>query len=106
MSIKILPSLRLGLRGRLFAAFGVVALMTVLASANALLTYEGLGRSLGVVTDTALRQVARTATVAKKAADVVAAGQALLAAGSADREQALRTLAAEREGLLQAMNAL
>jgi methyl-accepting chemotaxis protein len=106
MSIEIPRSLRLGLRGRLFAAFGAVALMTVLASGNALVTYEGLGRSLGVVTDTALRQVTRTAKVAKNAAEVVAAGQALLAAGSADREQALRALNAERDDLLDAMNTL
>jgi len=106
MSIGIPRSLRLGLRGRLFAAFGAVALMTVLASGNALVTYEGLGRSLGLVTDTALRQVARTAKVAKNAAEVVAAGQALLAAGSAEREEALRALNAERNDLLQALNAL
>ena len=106
MSIGIPLSLRLGLRGRLFAAFGAVALMTVLASGNALITYEGLGRSLGLVTDTALRQVARTAKVAKNAAEVVAAGQALLAAGSAEREEALRALNAERNDLLQALNAL
>jgi methyl-accepting chemotaxis protein len=106
MSVGIPRSLRLGLRGRLFAAFGAVALITVLASGNALVTYEGLGRSLGLVTDTALRQVARTAKVAKNAAEVVAAGQALLAAGTADREAALRALNAERNDLLEALNAL
>src|SRR5690242_2087784 len=106
MSIGIPRSLRLGLRGRLFAAFGAVALLTVLASGNALVTYEGLGRSLGLVTDTALRQVARTAKVAKNAAEVVAAGQALLAAGSAEREEALRALNAERNDLVEALNAL
>jgi hypothetical protein len=38
---------RLGLRGRLFMAFGIVAALTVLASASAIVTYDSLGRSLG-----------------------------------------------------------
>ena len=108
MKTKIsLPSLRLGLRGRLFAAFGAVAVTTVLASGNALISYDGLGRSLGVVTGTTLRQVAGSARIAKEAAEVVAAGQALLVAGdAAERERALRALDAERQDLLQAVDAL
>src|SRR5439155_881491 len=101
-----LPWGRLGLRGRLFAAFGAVAALTVLASANALISYDGLGRSLGVVTGTSLPQVTRAARIAKEAAEVIAAAQALLAADAGERERALRALETERGDLVQAVNAL
>ena len=39
----------LGLRGRLFSAFGVVAALTVLASSSAIISYDSLGRSLGAI---------------------------------------------------------
>ena len=101
-----LPWGRLGLRGRLFAAFGAVAALTVLASANALISYDGIGRSLGVVTGTSLPQVTQAARIAKEAAEVIAAAQALLAADTAERGRALSALETERRELVQAVNAL
>jgi len=41
----------LGLRGRLFTAFGVVAALTVLASGSAIVSYDSLGRSLGAIAE-------------------------------------------------------
>ncbi|MGZ5874466.1 MAG: hypothetical protein ACXWKP_20390 [Bradyrhizobium sp.] len=41
----------LGLRGRLFTAFRVVAAFTVLASSSAIISYDRLGRSLGAIAD-------------------------------------------------------
>ena len=38
-----------GLRGRLFTAFGLVAALTVIASLNAIFSYDSLGDSLGVI---------------------------------------------------------
>ena len=61
----------LGLRGRLFAAFGAVAAITVLASATAFVSYDHLGRSLEVVPGTSLPHVARASNIAMAAADVV-----------------------------------
>ena len=41
----------LGLRGRLFTAFGVVAALTVLASSSAIVSDDNLGRSRGAIAD-------------------------------------------------------
>ena len=48
----------LGLRGRLFAAFGAVTATTVLASATAFVSYDRLGRSLEVAAALGCRTVA------------------------------------------------
>jgi methyl-accepting chemotaxis protein len=80
---------RFGLRGRLFAAFGAVAVTTVLASGSALLSYDRLGKSLKVVTSTSVPRLTRAADIAQAADEVVAAAQALLAATTdADRARA------------------
>ena len=97
----------LGLRGRLFAAFGAVAAITVLASATAFVSYDHLGRSLEVVTGTSLPHVARASNIAMAAADVVGQSQALLAASGADeRTRALKALDAARVALNDAVAAL
>jgi methyl-accepting chemotaxis protein len=96
-----------GLRGRLFAAFGAVAAITVLASATAFVSYDRLGRSLEVVTGTSLPHVARTSNIAMAAADVVGQAQALLAAPDADeRTRALKALDVARLALNDAVEAL
>src|SRR5262249_28011152 len=56
-TMKYISLYQLGLRGRLFAAFGAVAAITVLASAIAFVSYDRLGRSLEVVTGTSLPHV-------------------------------------------------
>src|SRR6516165_2719680 len=94
---------RLGLRGRLFAAFGAVAATTVLAGATAFVSYDRLGRSLEVVTGTSLPHVTRASNIAVAAAEVVGQAQALLAAsGADDRTRALKALAAEHATLVAA----
>ncbi|MEA3021485.1 MAG: hypothetical protein QOK01_337, partial [Alphaproteobacteria bacterium] len=77
MKIALSTWCRLGLRSRLFAAFGAVAALTVLASGTALVSYSGLARSLAVVTGTSLPQVTRASKVAKAAGEVAAAAPAL-----------------------------
>ena len=98
---------RLGLRGRLFAAFGAVAATTVLAGATAFVSYDRLGRSLEVVTGTSLPHVTRASNIAVAAADVVGQTQALLAASGADeRTRALKTIDAARAALNDAVAGL
>ena len=93
---------RLGLRGRLFAAFGAVAATTVLASGNALLSYDRLGRSLEAVTETSMAHMSRAADVAKTADDVVGAAQALRAARTeADRTRAQEAANKARAHLME-----
>jgi methyl-accepting chemotaxis protein len=97
----------LGLRGRLFAAFGAVAAITVLASANAFVSYDRLGRSLEIVAGTSLPHVTRASNIAMAAADVVGRAQALLAASDADeRTGALKALDTARAALNDAVAAL
>jgi methyl-accepting chemotaxis protein len=97
----------LGLRGRLFAAFGAVAAITVLASATAFVSYDRLGRSLEVVTGTSLPHVTGASNVAMAAAEVVGQAQALLAAsGAGERTRALKALDAARAALNDAVATL
>ncbi len=98
---------RLGLRGRLFLAFGAVAGLTVLASISAIYSYDRIGYALFVVTEKSLPDIARTAKVVKAEGDVAAAAPSLLAAtDAAGRAEASKSLATAREALTQSINAL
>src|SRR6478735_7087426 len=92
----------LGLRGRLFTAFGVVAALTVLASSSAVISYDGLGRSLGAIAEKSLPEITRTSEVVRAASEVAAAAPRLLAATDpTERERALKILTAARQELTQ-----
>jgi methyl-accepting chemotaxis protein len=97
----------LGLRGRLFTAFGVVAALTVLASSSAIISYDSLGRSLGAIAEKSLPEITRTSEVVRAASEVAAAAPRLLAAtDAAEREHAAKVLIAARQGLTQSIGAL
>jgi methyl-accepting chemotaxis protein len=97
----------LGLRGRLFTAFGVVAALTVLASSSAIISYDNLGRSLGAIADKSLPEITRASRVVRAAGEVAAAAPRLLAAADpAEREGALKVLTAARQELTQTIGAL
>jgi methyl-accepting chemotaxis protein len=97
----------LGLRGRLFTAFGVVAALTVLASGSAIISYDSLGRSLGAIAEKSLPEITRTSKVVRAAGEVAAAAPRLLAATDAtEREQAFKVLTAARHELTQTIGAL
>ena len=98
---------RLGLRGRLFMAFGVVAALTVLASGSAIISYDSLGRSLGAISEKSLPEITRASEVARAASDVAAAAPRLLAATDrAERDHASGILTAARQELKQSISAL
>ena len=97
----------LGLRGRLFTAFGIVAALTVLASSSAIISYDNLGRSLGAIAEKSLPEITRTSSVVRAAGEVAAAAPRLLAATDpAEREHALKVLAVARRELTQTIGAL
>ena len=97
----------LGLRGRLFSAFGVVAALTVLASGSAIISYDSLGHSLGAIAERSLPEITLASKVVRTAGDVGAAAPRLLAAkDAAEREQASKLLSAARQELNQAIGAL
>ncbi|XSC44568.1 hypothetical protein ACF1BQ_045005 [Bradyrhizobium sp. RDT10] len=98
---------RLGLRGRLFMAFGVVAALTVLASGSAIISYDSLGRSLGAISEKSLPEITRASEVARAAGNVAAAAPRLLAAtDQAERDHASGILTAARQELKQSIGAL
>ncbi len=97
----------LGLRGRLFLAFGVVAALTVLASGSAIISYDSLGHSLGAIAERSLPEITLASKVVRAAGEVGAAAPRLLAAkDAAEREQASKLLSAARQELNQAIGAL
>ncbi len=107
MKSMLMSWTRLGLRGRLFLAFGVVAGLTVLASGNAIVSYDRIGNALSVVTERSMPDLARTTKVVKAAADVTAAAPSLLAAtDQAGRDAATKALATAREDLTRSIAAL
>jgi len=98
---------RLGLRGRLFAAFGIVAALTVLASSSAIISYDSLARSLGAIAEKSLPEITRASKVVRAAGEVAAAAPRLLAAtDSTEREHALKILTAARQQLTQTIGTL
>ncbi|CAN7618351.1 methyl-accepting chemotaxis protein [Bradyrhizobium sp. LjRoot220] len=98
---------RLGLRGRLFMAFGVVAALTVLASGSAIISYDSLGRSLAAISGKSLPEITRASEVVRAASDVAAAAPRLLAAtDQAERDRASKILTAARQDLKQSIGAL
>lgn len=103
----VMSKLRVGLRGRLFLAFGLVAALTVIASINAIVSYNSLGNSLGVIADRSLPEITRSSQVVKAAGSVSAAAPSLLAAANdEEREQAARMLTLSRDDLTRAIGAL
>jgi methyl-accepting chemotaxis protein len=97
----------LGLRGRLFTAFGVVAALTVLASGSAIVSYDSLGRSLGAIAEKSLPEITRTSRVVKAAGEIAAVAPRLLtAADAAEREQAAKILTAARQELTRTIGVL
>jgi methyl-accepting chemotaxis protein len=97
----------LGLRGRLFTAFGVVAALTVLASGSAIISYDSLGRSFGAIAEKSLPEITRASRVVRAAGEIAAAAPRLLAAiEAAEREQALKVLTVARQELTQTISAL
>jgi methyl-accepting chemotaxis protein len=73
---------RLGIRGWLFAAFGVVAGMTMLASGIAFVSYSRLGGTLNAIMSDNVPEMNASLQVARTSAEIAAGAPALLAASS------------------------
>jgi methyl-accepting chemotaxis protein len=97
----------LGLRGRLFMAFGVVAALTVLASGSAIISYDSLGQSLGAIAQKSLPEITRASEVVRAAGEVASAAPRLLAAtDTAERETVSKVLTSARQELTRIIAAL
>ena len=71
---------RLGIRGRLFFAFGLVAALTVLASAVAFVSYSRVGGSLTHITERNLPAMGLALALARESAEISAAAPLLASA--------------------------
>lgn len=92
---------RLGLRHKLFLAFGVVAATTVAASVVAWINFSGAGRTIEDITDRRVPSVIASLQLARVTADTIAIAPALAAAGDESmRFEALNALQ-EKEGAIQ-----
>ena len=70
----------LGIRGRLFAAFGTVAGLTVLASATAFISYSHLGATVTSINTEVLPAIDASLRIAKTSAEIAATAPTLLIA--------------------------
>ena len=91
---------RLGIRARLFAAFGIVTAMTVLASGIAFVSYTTLGETLNAIITDDVPAMNASLQVARTSAEIAAGAPALLNARSKDDiAGSLATLAPKQQEL-------
>ncbi len=94
-------SLRLGIKGRLFGAFGAVAGLTVLASAVGFVSYSRLGETLNTITSENVPAMNASLRVAKASAEIAATAPALLAATDQAQTAATLTMLGAKQQELQ-----
>jgi methyl-accepting chemotaxis protein len=98
---------RFGIKGRLFAAFGAVAGLTVLASAVGFVSYSRLGETVTMITRYNVPAMDASLRVAETSAEIAAIAPTLLAApGPAEAEAILPVLASKQKELTQRIEAL
>jgi methyl-accepting chemotaxis protein len=98
---------RLGLGGKLFLAFGTVAMLTVLASGVAVISYQDVGRTLDGITGSSFPAMNLSVRLEQSSTELVSAAPTLFAAETpAERETAVKALEASQHNLEDAMTAL
>lgn len=91
---------RFGIRTRLFAAFGAVASMTVLASTIGFISYSRLGETLTSITTDNMPAMSASLRVAKTSAEIAATAPALFVATSKDEMKPILAMLAAKQGEL------
>ncbi len=101
------PHRTLGIRGKLFLAFGAVAALTVLASLVSVLAFGSIARMMGRITDENLPAMGLSLRLSKTSAEIAAAAPSLLAAGNetarAEAQRALTSLPTQLNSDLDAL---
>jgi methyl-accepting chemotaxis protein len=93
-----------GLRAKLFLAFGAVASLTVLASAVAFVSYNAVGRAVSDIAGDSLPAMSASVRLAKSSAEIVSIAPALLAAHDIkQREASVAALQIDEKSLQQAI---
>ncbi len=94
-----------GLRTKLFLAFGSVAGLTVLASAIAFVSYDQVGRALSGIAGENLPAMTASVRLARSSAEIASIAPALLAAHDMkERDATLATLQADEKSLRHAID--
>ncbi len=97
----------LGIRGKLFLAFGGIASLTVLACVIAMLSYNDVGATLRGITEGNLPAMSLSLQLAKSSAQVASAAPAVLAAADiAQRDAAVAALTGNQRTLDEVIGAL
>ncbi|HUK58716.1 MAG TPA: methyl-accepting chemotaxis protein [Stellaceae bacterium] len=97
----------LGLGGKLFLAFGTVAMLTVVACAVAVVSYQNVGQTLDGITGNSLPALNLSVRLAQSSTELVSAAPTLLAAQtSAEREAAVAALQTSQHTLEETIAAL
>jgi len=73
---------RFGIRGRMFAAFGLIALVTVISSAAAWFAYENLSRGFSRVVGTDIPSITLASELTAKSSEIVSTAPTLVAAST------------------------
>ncbi len=73
---------RFGIRGRMFAAFGLIALVTVISSATAWFAYENLSRGFSRIVGTDIPSITLASELTAKSGEIVSTAPTLVAASS------------------------
>jgi methyl-accepting chemotaxis protein len=96
-----------GIKGRLFAAFGAVAALTVVASTIGFISYRRLGETVTTITRTDVPAMEASLRVAKTSAEIAALAPALFTATTpAEAEAILPVLSAKQQELMDRIEAL
>jgi methyl-accepting chemotaxis protein len=96
---------KLGVRGKLFLAFGAVAGLTVLASAVAVVSYDRVGNSLQAIAGENLPAMSASLRLAKSSAEIASAAPALLSANDKkERDSEIVSLESDRRQLTKAID--
>src|SRR5262245_40597959 len=77
-------AIRFGLRGRLFAAFGVIAALTVIAGGVAQFSYSRIGEAINSIAEGGLPTMGLSLRLSQQAAEINTAALRLLNAATAD----------------------
>lgn len=97
----------LGIRGKLFLAFGGVAGLTVMAAVVAMLSYNDVGVALRGITEDNLPAMSLSLKLANSSAEVASAAPAVLAAADLrQRDTAVAAVAANQHALDEVIDAL
>ena len=103
--MSAMPAIRMGVRGRLWLAFGVISLLPMIAAAVSWRAFDAIENAINVVTGRELPRIETSLNLARQADRVVLAGASLAEAQTAEifaaQQKVLEGEAARADALLE-----